>query len=163
MLKKHSTVKGSWLYTWLQVQDTRRRKFTKQTVETLIILRNDIWLFVRQQQPKQHSTTTTSSRRKNSSCILWFLWPQNICQTWKKNGHLLPIFQRPRWFNQTVSEKVCIIKVSYIFTNNHILRVLNCWNLRSATFRHLALSWRGTMVKVVVLHDCILILAYFLN
>ena len=40
---------------------------------------------------------------------------KNICQTWKKKGHLWPIFQRTRQLNRTISEKVSKAKLSLNF------------------------------------------------
>ena len=46
---------------------------------------------------------------------------ENICQTRKKNGHLLPTFQRPRQLNHAISELVFKAKVFWIFVKNRIL------------------------------------------
>ena len=61
-----------------------------------------------------------NNKRRNFSCVLQFLWIQNICQTWKNKGHLSLIFQRLRQLNQVISELVLKAKVFWIFLKNCI-------------------------------------------
>ena len=61
------------------------------------------------------------NKRRNLSCVLQSVWLLNICQSRKKNGHLLPIFQRPRQLNHTITELVFKAKVFWIFVKNLIL------------------------------------------
>ena len=60
------------------------------------------------------------NKRRNLSCVLQSVWLLNICQSRKKNGHLLPIFQRPRQLNQIINGRVSKAKVFYILMENFI-------------------------------------------
>ena len=73
-----------------------------------------------------------SKARKNSSLVLWllcFFGFRNICQTWKNKCHLLPIFQRPRWFNEAMDSKTTESKkflISILFLYPCILLWKTC-------------------------------------
>ena len=54
-----------------------------------------------------------------SACFVTSL-ASKICQMWKKKGHLLPIFQRPRQLNQIINERVSKAKVFYILMENFL-------------------------------------------
>ena len=47
---------------------------------------------------------TASARIYHFSCD--FFGFKNICQTWNKNRHLLPIFQKPRQLIQAINEEI---------------------------------------------------------
>ena len=77
-----------------------------------------------------------TSRHQAQEFVMFFVFilSQNICQTGKKNGHLLTIFQRSRQLNQAISEEAFKAKVFCIFTKNLFLQTASFFEKRKLQF-----------------------------